>query len=316
MNSDTLRLGEAIPAADFGDHVSVSVTLLESASTRTPEQAAAPGGELVLPGDGTAFTAGEGVRVRLTADTDGGVVRKLRSVLDLAVLDSALPVSHAANLNVKHCRPVDGTSRGRVTAPDARYELDFGHGHAYVANDLVIVRRNDTMGLAEVASVTVTSARLARPLEGEYGGDQGIVTTTIAERTGTTTPDASLASAQVLVPADMNTQLTTREALEHHELQHVWQGAVWGPFLLSLPLPWLAHVGFSFSKLCRGRIARRQAHLGRRGRLRALALVLGYGRGGGQHHPPGYRRGGPRVDQSSSARAASRRRFASPGAPA
>jgi RHS repeat-associated protein len=280
VNSDTLRLGEAIPAADFGDHVSVSVTLLESASTRTPEQAAAPGGELVLPGDGTAFTAGEGVRVRLTADTDGGVVRKLRSVLDLAVLDSALPVSHAANLNVKHCRPVDGTSRGRVTAPDARYELDFGHGHAYVANDLVIVRRNDTMGLAEVASVTVTGARLARPLEGEYGGDQGIVTTTIAERTGTTTPDASLASARVLVPADMNTQLTTREALEHHELQHVWQGAVWGPFLLSLPLPWLAHVGFSFSKL-----AEAESHVAKHisvGGVDSVLSLLFWGMGGAE----------------------------------
>ena len=53
-----------------------------------------------------------------------------------------------------------------------------------------------------------------------------------------------------MIPSDPGEEpYSRRDALENHEMRHVWQYAMWGPFFLSLPIPWLVHVGFSFSSL-------------------------------------------------------------------
>ena len=59
----------------------------------------------------------------------------------------------------------------------------------------------------------------------------------------------TLGQSKVMIPSDHDEDpYTRRDALQNHEMRHVWQYALWGPFFLSLPIPWLVHVGFSFSK--------------------------------------------------------------------
>ena len=59
----------------------------------------------------------------------------------------------------------------------------------------------------------------------------------------------TLGQSKVMIPSDHGEDpYTRRDALQNHEMRHVWQYALWGPFFLSLPIPWLVHVGFSFSK--------------------------------------------------------------------
>ena len=93
-----------------------------------------------------------------------------------------------------------------------------------------------------------------------------------------------LDQSKVMIPSDHGEDpYTRRDALQNHEMRHVWQYALWGPFFLSLPIPWLVHVGFSFSKFAESeqKIVR-NIGLGGLDSLFAL-LAWGIGGHGGRH---------------------------------
>jgi YD repeat-containing protein len=245
-----IRLVDALPVASFGAGVAVRVRLLERARSYEPENIVAPGNQVVIrESDERRLLTNEVVRVRLAADDDGGAVRRILSdAVTLAQLNTALPATHAAALRVEHFRPVDDSGRTSVTAPDVRRKLVFGSSVPYATGALLHLEHGPEQTIVEVASSQAggTEIVLTEPVEGDFSATTQV---TLLELTGTTTANAHLDSARVLPPSHMDVELSRREALEHHELQHVWQGAVWGPFLLSLPLTWLVHIGFSFSDL-------------------------------------------------------------------
>jgi hypothetical protein len=85
------------------------------------------------------------------------------------------------------------------------------------------------------------------------------VTTLVLAATGIASTDGKLDEGLVLIPSDPDEPpITRRRAVLEHEMRHVFQGAVWGPFLLSLPIPWLVNLGFSFkgSDVARSKLLR------------------------------------------------------------
>ena len=71
------------------------------------------------------------------------------------------------------------------------------------------------------------------------------VTTLALTATGIASTDGKLDEGLVLIPSDPDhSPLTRRDAVLNHEMRHVFQGAVWGPFLVSLPIPWLVERGY------------------------------------------------------------------------
>jgi hypothetical protein len=104
------------------------------------------------------------------------------------------------------------------------------------------------------------------------------VTVTLITPTGQSTNGARLDESVVLVPAEPNVELTRREALENHELRHVWQEAVCGPFFFSFPIPWLINLGFSFSRAANS-ASQVLRHISLGG-LDSLYAVIVYGVGG------------------------------------
>jgi hypothetical protein len=83
----------------------------------------------------------------------------------------------------------------------------------------------------------------------------------------------------VLIPSDPDKEpLGRREAVQNHEMRHVWQYAVWGPFFFSLPIPWLLHLGFSFGDRSHD-VSQVVRHIGLGG-LDSLVALAVWGMGG------------------------------------
>lgn len=284
-----LRLDEALPLADFADGVDVTVQPLAATSTLKLRNVAAPGDHLVVEVDRpNLLAANEIVRVRPNGARDGGAARILATApAQLAQLDSALPASHRANLDVQRLAPVDATRRSKATVPKLRPRLQIIGTPAvpFAVGDRIHVRGSngdDEEMLVEVAAVTGSDVVLAQPIELL---PQTTLTSPVRCQTviatGSQTADGQLTEGMVLIPSEDDGELSTRRrALREHEMRHVWQGAVWGPFLLSLPLPWLAEVGFSFSRLgtSQAQIAR---HLSLGTGLDSLLALVAWGAGTG-----------------------------------
>ena len=254
FSGGVLEIVDAIPAADFGAGVAVQVTRLTAFAELAAENVVPPGDHVLIRVDTlTSPVANDIVRIRLASADDGGAVRQLTAVAPFAKLDSALPASHQAGLTVQRFAPDNATKRSNATIPSVRRKLVLKAGDANTyaqGQDLLVT------GAAAGDEAVVSVGRppsgqdvfLTIPADLPANSFAGAVKIVAVAPTGKSTADGKLDEGVVLIPSesDVGKQLTRREALENHEMRHVWQGAVWGAFIIAMPIPWLFHLGWSF----------------------------------------------------------------------
>jgi RHS repeat-associated protein len=247
--ANTLTLADALPGA-FAAGDGVTVALLTAGRRLEAENATAPATDVLIKvSAGSDLAQNDVVRIRRPTDASGGAVRQVAGApVMVARVDSAMPVTHANGLTVTRFTPVDATLTTGAQAPMVQMTFTVaGTGNPYVAGDTVYMSSGEE-AIGEIASVSGQDFTLVDPIEFALG-TAGIVVF-VVERTGTTSAGGQLDEARILIPSDPGEDpITRREAFEQHEMRHVWQGAAWGPFLLSLPIPWLIDFGFSFSNV-------------------------------------------------------------------
>ncbi len=234
-NKITLR--EPLPVADFSATTVVTVTLLKATNTLPAENVAAPGDHLlVLTPFGNTLTANTIIRIRPAPDSDGGSVRRVKAIPEVtARVDSVLPATHltpplAANtLSVQRFVEDPATKRKGVRAPSVRWRLTVLAGGVPYANGDEIFIERDEESIGKIFAINGSQIILQDPIELSFITPVNVYALTA---TGKRTANAKLDEGQVMVPSDPKVLLTRREALEHHEMRHVFQGAKWGPFLL------------------------------------------------------------------------------------
>jgi RHS repeat-associated protein len=247
-DANLLTLDEALPAADFPAGTPVTVTLMAAARRFEAEAAAAPGDRvLVVVEQPDSPVAGDVVRVRASGDKDGGVVRTVGAALTVvAEVDSALPASHLANLTVQRFVPATATLRDDATAPPVQIRFTVAGANPYVQDDELHLSGLEEAYGRVLANPVGADIVLVDPVEFSLGA--GTIGVEHVTPTGHTTPDGRLDESLIMIPSDPGEPpITRRRAVESHEMRHVWQYAVLGPFFFSLPLPWLINLGFSFT---------------------------------------------------------------------
>lgn len=243
-----LALAEGLDRPAFAAGVAVEVHALTVLRTHEAEATPAAGDAVVVASpEGTEVATGALVRVAATGPPVASAFRTIAgSPAALAELDTPLPASHTTVLAVGHFAPDAATRRREVTAPEVRRTLVTHEIDLYPAGSLVVIEQTGATTVGEVESVSGLNVTLKEAVEG-FGPDR--VETRRVELTGKEARDGRLEGGTVLVPADPTVELSRGDALQQHELRHVWQAAVWGPFFLSMPIPWLVHLGFSFTPL-------------------------------------------------------------------
>lgn len=247
--NNKLTLGDALPAGDFPNGTDVTVHLL-TATKRLPSEPTASGTDISLSVDTPASPVqGDVIRVRDASAVQGGAIRQIAAPPNvLAQVDSAMPASHVANLSVQRFAAVANTVKGNAAAPLVQLRFTIaGAANPFVQNDELLLSSTapDEEGYGKVIAAPV-----GQVIELEHPIEFALATTAISVQrilpTGATTLDAKLAESLILIPSDPDEEpITRRRAVESHEMRHVWQYSVLGPFFFSFPLPWLINLGFS-----------------------------------------------------------------------
>jgi RHS repeat-associated protein len=248
-DANLLTLDEPLPAADFPAGTPVTVTLMAAARRFEAEAAPAPGDQvLVVVEQPDSPVVGDVIRVRPSGDKEGGVLRAVGAALTVvAEVDSAVPASHVANLTVQRFVPVADTLRDNAAAPLVQIRLTITAGaNPYVQDDELHLLGDEEAYGRVLANPIGADIILVDPVEFSLGPNA--ITLEHITPTGHTTPDGRLDESLIMIPSDPGEPpITRRRAVEAHEMRHVWQYAVLGPFFFSLPLPWLINLGFSFT---------------------------------------------------------------------
>ena len=265
----------------IGTAARVSLLATTAADTFTTAQAVAGAGDHVfvtVSGFG-AITSGQVLLI------GSGSSRALREVTAapalLADLDSALPASHSSNLGVERLTVDGGSVREGASAPLARIRVSFGAASPFTVGEVVHIA--DTSGppdpgeeiIGTVAELRGNDIILQDPSKATLAMNVRVQAVSSTGQSGS----GRLDQAKVMIPSDPGEEpYSRRDALQNHEMRHVWQYAMWGPFFLSLPIPWLVHVGFSFTPLAQSeqKIVR---HIGLGG-LDSLFALVAWGIGG------------------------------------
>lgn len=243
--SETIQLADNLPAADFPAASLVTIVLLKAIKTLDALPAAAPGGSVDVKSDDLSVPVNNDLLlIRPATGADTPVPRKVNGdPVVVAQLDSA-PTNNA-NLTVQAFSPdAAKTHRGTAKKVVLRLTPTFG-AHPFAQNDEVYCK----VGREEYIGKNIA------PAGGDVILEDPITTTGFSARsfivrlvtpTGQSTPDASLDASLVAIPSDPDEEPVSRSrAVELHEMRHVWQYAVLGPFFFSQPLPWLFKLGFS-----------------------------------------------------------------------
>lgn len=276
--ADTLTLAEALPAADFPNGGEVTVHLLVASKRFTAEASAAPATQVTLEVKRPGSPAlNDLVRIRALADVQGGVLRQINAApIVIAQLDSALPATHATNLSVQRLTPLANTLKGNASAPALRLRFTIsGSTNPYAQNDELFFAQGSDEAYGKIVAAPLGQViELVDPIE-LASNAVGFAVQRCAP-TGIGTADAKLQESRILIPSDPGEEpITRRRAVEAHEMRHVWQYSVLGPFFFSLPLPWLINLGFSaFGSEATGNSANKvMRHIGLGGLDSLFALV-------------------------------------------
>ena len=272
-----LTLADALPVVDFPNGTDVTVHLMTQTKRLTAEPSAAPATQVTLLVERpNSPILNDVIRIRAASAVQGGALRQINAAPTvIAQLDSALSATHTANLSVQRFSPVANTLKGNASAPAVQLRFTInGSVNPYVQNDELFFVQGEE-GYGKVFAPPVGQViEIEHPLEFALGANNIIVQRITP--TGANTPDAKLKESLILIPSDPNEDpITRRRAVESHEMRHVWQYSVLGPFFFSFPLPWLINLGFSaFGSEATGNSANKvMRHIGLGGLDSLFALV-------------------------------------------
>ena len=246
VNGDTITLDENLPAA-FPATTAVSVTLLGTSNRFDADPSPSPGDKvLVSVDDATSPAQNDILFVLPRGATTGGAVRQVNAATTVVARVDSNP-SSAASLTVQRFIPVAATLHGDAKAPLVQLHLTFTGAAPFVVNDEVHLSRGEE-GYGKIAAVNGSVLTLEDPIEVPGLGASPAFRVTVQRITPTThtTANANLDESLIMIPSDMDEDLVDRRrAVELHEMRHVWQYSVLGPFFFSQPIPWLFNLGFS-----------------------------------------------------------------------
>ena len=247
--ANTITLTEPLPATDFAPGTAVIVIHMTGAPTFQADQVSAPSDHVIIATPrADSLAVGSVIRVRPAADSAGGALRTVSvDPALIAGLDSALPNTHTSGLTVQRYVPDAASRRTGVAAPPVRWRLTITSGtNPYTAGDTLYINGTIEEAIGEVLRVNAMQVDLTHPVERSMNSPVQVDT---VMPTGIETPDAQVAEGLIMAPSDPEETYSRRRALEMHEMRHVFQGAIWGPMMLSLPVPWLLNMGFSFTSM-------------------------------------------------------------------
>jgi hypothetical protein len=289
--NNKLTLSEALPAGDFPNGTAVTVVLLAPTKSFAAENTAAPGTSVLLEVERPGSPAqNDVIRVRDKSTPHNEAMRQIGAAPTVvAQLDSNLPASHTSNLSVQRFTAVASTVKGDAAAPLVQLRFTVaGLGMPFAQNDELYFSGNSE-GYGKVFAAPVGQViELLDPIEFSLGSG-GISVIRIAP-TGAGTTGAKLKESQILIPSNPGEDpINRRRAVESHEMRHVWQYSVLGPFFFSMPIPWLINLGFSaFGSEATGNSANKiMRHIGLGGLDSLFALIAwGIGAAAGDTSPP------------------------------
>lgn len=272
-----ITLDDPLPAADFPNGVAVTIHPTTAGSRIKAEPVKAPGDRLLIDAETTADVAvDDALRVRV--DASGGAVRARR--LDTAPtvaarVDSPIPGAPRSGLTVRHFAEADKSDGAEALMVLMRFTVTSAVNPFAAGNEVII----DGKAWGKVLTSTGADVTLTDPIE--YDLSAGSRQATAVEPTGASTTGTKLGEGLVLIPSDLGEDpVTIRRAVELHEMRHVWQYAILGPFFHCLPIPWLVNLGFSLTPIANSgsRIVRHVSF----GGLDSLIAVIAWGIGGHQ----------------------------------
>jgi tyrosinase len=240
---DTVTLAEALPAA-FATGTNVTATDLVMSRAYEGLPSAAPGDQVLVTVDDPAQPVqNDMLFIRPRGATTGGAVRTISAApTAVAKVDSA--PTNAANLDVQRFTSDASTLHVDAKATPVVLRLTTAGAAPYAVGEELHLTDNLEEAYGRVQAVNGSEVILEDPVAVPSLGATGDVQR--LDPTGITTNDAELDESLIMLPSAMDEELVDRRrAVELHEMRHVWQYAVLGPFFFSQPLPWLFHLGFA-----------------------------------------------------------------------
>jgi len=251
--AETIQLTENPPVADFPANIAVTVVLLKAFKTLDGETGAAPGAgadqTIDIQSDDLAVpVADEPMLVRPVSGNDPPVFRKVKGdPVVIAKVDSA-PTNNN-NLTVEVFSP-DAAKTNKGEAKNVVLRLTSTGANPFRPNDEIYCADGTEEYIGKVNALNPAAAAdliLDDPIFTKDFGAGGSFQVFAVEPSGHSTADASLDESLILIPSDPDEDPVTRaRAVPLHEMRHVWQYAVLGPFFFSQPIPWLIDLGFQF----------------------------------------------------------------------
>jgi len=261
----------------LADATVVTLVKLDQLRSYTAEQIGASGDHVLLrPERPNQVNNGDLLRIRLAAAVGGGQFRQLTSAPVVTVdVSEALGGATLAGLDVLRLAE-DPPQLSSVAVVSVRTRLVFLAPFVLTVGDQLLIG-----DAAEMTIATITNIDGQTVIIDDHQEFVTAATVTVDRlaATGITSSGATLGEGLVMVPADPNEEPTTRRrALENHEMRHVFQESLWGPFFISMPIPWLFHLGYGLFSDNSASASKLIRHFGLGGLDSAIAaLVWGIG---------------------------------------
>ena len=251
--AETIQFTENPPAADFPANIAVTVVLLKAFKTIDGESGPAPDAgadqTIDVPSDDLSAPAADALMlVRSASGNDPPVLRKVKGdPLVVAKVDSA--PANLSQLTIQTFS-ADAAKTKQGAAKEVVLRLTASGASPFHANDEIYCTDTVEEYLGKVNALNAVAPAdliLEDPIFTKDFGAGAAIQVSSVESSGAVTPDASLDESLLLIPADPDEDPVTRaRSIPLHEMRHVWQYAVLGPFFFSQPIPWLIDLGFQF----------------------------------------------------------------------
>lgn len=239
-STETIQLAENL-SVDFPVTTAMTIIALETAKKDlVGEPVAAPGGSLEIRSDDLATPVADSLL--LIKPKQGAAAPAVRRVngdpLVVAQLDSA-PTNNA-NLTVT----AFFADRAKTHKGEAKKVIlrltPTTPPHPFAVNDEIYSKVDREEYVGKIIAAAPGELILEDPIIEPAFIKAGTFDVQLVTPTGQNTPDASLDASLVAIPSDPDEDPVSRSrATELHEMRHVWQYAVVGPFFFSQPLPLL-----------------------------------------------------------------------------
>ena len=270
--ANTIRLTEA---TSIPDGTAVTIRLLTATRQIPAEEVRGGGTQLILvPTNPGILNASDILRVRNEGTADGGAVRRLGADPTVGVeISEALTGGTTAGLGVTRMIEDNTASLTGAALQTVRTRLTYTGVPPVAVGEEVLIQGGNEQTIARIDAIDGSTVILD---QAQKFPDANTVLVFRVSPTGGTVADASLDEGLVMIPSAMDEEPTTRQrALQNHEMRHVFQEALWGPFFISMPIPWLFHLGFAIDDATADRRSKIMRHISLGGIDSLLAWLWG-----------------------------------------